>query len=97
MFGPLADLMEDDGLLAPDAFWRLVRAEVTSYRDANPALADRFEATGLLGETFARYPLNGYRLRSGYGDLDVRPPVPVTGRMPTPLYDVRSRGHAANT
>jgi siderophore synthetase component len=97
VFGPLADLMEDDGLLAPDAFWRLVRAGVTSYRDANPALADRFEATGLLGETFARYPLNGYRLRSGYGDLDVRPPVPVTSRMPNPLYDVTSRGHAANT
>jgi siderophore synthetase component len=86
VFGPLADLLEDDGSLPPDEFWSMVRAEVVAYRDAHPGLADRFEATGLLGETFARYPLNGYRLSSGYGDLDTRPPVPVTGRMPNPLH-----------
>ncbi len=86
VFGPLADLLEDDGSLPPGEFWSLVRAEVVGYRDAHPGLADRFEATGLLGETFARYPLNGYRLSSGYGDLDTRPPVPVTGRMPNPLH-----------
>lgn len=88
VFGPMADLLEDHALLAPDRFWSIVRAEVEAYRDAHPGLAERFEATGLLGETFARYPLNGYRLRSGYGDLDTRPPVPVTGRMPNPLHDL---------
>ena len=96
VFGPLADLLDDARLSAPEVFWSLVRAEVTSYRDRHPELADRFAATGLFGETFARYPLNGYRLRSGYADLDVRPPVPVTGRMPNPLYDVPSGGDATH-
>ena len=86
VFGPLADLLEDHRMLEPDRFWSLVRREVEQYRDTTPGIAERFEATGLLSETFARYPLNGYRLTSGYGDLDTRPPVPVTGRMPNPLY-----------
>jgi hypothetical protein len=66
----------------------MVRGEIELYGSTFPASADRLEATGLLGETFARYPLNGYRLSSGYADLDTRPPVPITGRMPNPMGSI---------
>lgn len=86
VFGPMADLLEDAGALSVERFWGRVRGEVEAYGAAFPEQADRLAATGLLGETFARYPLNGYRLTSGYADLDTRPPVPVTGRMPNPVH-----------
>ncbi|GAA1567261.1 hypothetical protein GCM10009789_20840 [Kribbella sancticallisti] len=66
----------------------MVRGEIELYASHNPQYADRLTATGLLDETFARYPLNGYRLTLGYTDLDTRPPIPVTGRLPNPLHSV---------
>ena len=86
VLNPLADLLSDSDLVAPDNLWSMVRAEVELYARTNPQYADRLTATGLLDETFARYPLNGYRLTLGYTDLDTRPPIPVTGRMPNPLH-----------
>lgn len=88
VIGPMGELLAEAALLSPDRLWGLVRGEVEAYAAAFPQYADRLEATALLGETFARYPLNGYRLTSGYADLDTRPPVPVTGRLPNPLYSV---------
>lgn len=88
VLGPLTDLLDDAGLVEPARLWGRVRGEVEAYAARYAEQAGRMEQTGLLGETFARYPLNGYRLSSGYGDLDTRPPVPVTGRMPNPLHDV---------
>jgi siderophore synthetase component len=90
VFGPMADLLSDSGLMTEQRFWGRVRGEVEAYGAAFPEHADRLQATGLLGETFARYPLNGYRLTSGYADLDTRPPVPVTGRIPNPLHPAPS-------
>ncbi len=86
VLNPLADLLSDSDLVAPDNLWSMVRAEVELYARTTPQYADRLTATGLLDETFARYPLNGYRLTLGYADLDTRPPIPVTGRMPNPLH-----------
>ncbi len=70
----------------PDpTFWGLTRGEIDLYATTHPQYADRLAATGLTAETFARYPLNGYRLTLGYADLDTRPPIPITGRIPNPL------------
>jgi siderophore synthetase component len=82
VLNPLSDLLE------LDQFWPMVRGEIELYATHHPQYADRLAATGLLDETFARYPLNGYRLTLGYTDLDTRPPIPVTGRMPNPLHSV---------
>jgi hypothetical protein len=60
---------------------------VDLYATAHPEHSSRLAATGLTAETFARYPLNGYRLTLGYVDLDTRPPIPVTGTIPNPLHD----------
>ncbi|HET6292095.1 MAG TPA: IucA/IucC family protein [Kribbella sp.] len=89
VLNPLANLLEEAGLLAPDRLWGMLRGELDLYARTVPQHAERLEATGLTGETFARYPLNGYRLTLGYADLDTRPPIPVTGRMPNPLHPVR--------
>ena len=85
VLNPLADLLSDAGLLDPDRLWGRLRGELELYATTYPEHADRLAATALLGETFARYPLNGYRLALGYADLDTRPPIPTTGRMPNPL------------
>jgi siderophore synthetase component len=86
VLNPLSDLLADAGLLSEKEFWDMVRGEVVLYTDQHPEYADRLAATGLLDETFARYPLNGYRLTLGYADLDTRPPIPTTGRIPNPLH-----------
>jgi siderophore synthetase component len=90
VLNPLADLLACSGLVAPDRLWAMLRGEIEEYGRAYPQYQDRLEATALLGETFARYPLNGYRLTLGYTDLDTRPPIPVTGRMPNPMHGVEA-------
>jgi siderophore synthetase component len=76
-------------LVPESTFWSLTRAEVDLYAGNHPEYADRLAATALTGETFARYPLNGYRLTLGYTDLDTRPPIPVTGTIPNPLHSAQ--------
>ncbi|TDU86632.1 siderophore synthetase component [Kribbella voronezhensis] len=88
VLGPLDAILTSSALLPPNHLWSQLRGEIELYGATFPAYADRLAATALLGETFARYPLNGYRLTSGYADLDTRPPVPETGRMPNPLHSV---------
>lgn len=90
VLNPLSDLLDDAALLPADEFWGMVRGEVELYAKTYPEYADRLAATALLDETFARYPLNGYRLTLGYADLDTRPPIPTTGRIPNPLYAAKS-------
>ncbi|MEU4293555.1 IucA/IucC family protein [Kribbella sp. NPDC026596] len=81
VLNPLADL----NLIPAETFWGLARGEVDLYTTTHPEYADRLSATALTAETFARYPLNGYRLTLGYADLDTRPPIPTTGTIPNPL------------
>ncbi|QNE22398.1 IucA/IucC family protein [Kribbella qitaiheensis] len=88
VLAPLDTILADSSLLPPGHLWSQLRGEIELYAATFPEYADRLSATALLGETFARYPLNGYRLTSGYADLATRPPVPVTGRMPNPLFSV---------
>ncbi|MFD3402487.1 IucA/IucC family protein [Kribbella sp. NPDC058693] len=68
------------------AFWTLARTEIDRYTAAHPEYAARLAATAFLGDSFGRYPLNGYRLTLGYADLDTRPPIPSTGTIPNPLH-----------
>jgi siderophore synthetase component len=90
VLNPLSDLLADAGLLKADEFWGMTRGEIELYTQTFPQYDDRLAATALLGETFARYPLNGYRLTLGYTDLDTRPPIPTTGRIPNPLHTAES-------
>ena len=73
-------------LIPEHRFWGIVRGEVHRYTEAHPEYTGRLAATALTGPTFLRYPLNGYRLKLGYTDLDTRPPIPVTGTIPNPLH-----------
>jgi siderophore synthetase component len=84
VFRPLARLLE----LPEPVFWGMVRGEVDAHRRRFPHLSARTDAGTLLGETFGRYPLNGYRLTTGYRDLSARPPVPSAGEVPNPLHAV---------
>ncbi|MGC4943002.1 IucA/IucC family protein [Kribbella sp. DT2] len=79
VLNPLAHLVPEVDL------WGLLRGELDLYTTQNPHLTPRLEATALTGESFTRYPLNGYRLTLGYTDLDTRPPIPKTGSLPSPL------------
>jgi siderophore synthetase component len=72
--------------LPEDRFWGMVCGEVDAYRARFPTLADRMDAGSLTVPEFLRYPLNGYRITSGYRDLTARPPVPKTGTLPNPLH-----------
>lgn len=87
VWGPLGELLDADGCsVGSDDLWNLTREVIVDYGRTHPEQSDRLEATGLLGERFLRYPLNGYRLRLGYTDLDTRPPVPQAGTMPNPMH-----------
>jgi siderophore synthetase component len=87
VWGPLGELLDARGLAVTSAdLWNMTRNVITEYADTHPAQAGRLAATGFLGKEFGRYPLNGYRLRLGYTDLDTRPPVPKAGTMPNPMY-----------
>jgi siderophore synthetase component len=87
VWGPLGQLLDGHGLPAKSAdLWNLTREVITEYIGSHPEQAQRLEATALLGPEFGRYPLNGYRLRMGYTDLDTRPPVPKAGSMPNPMH-----------
>ncbi|WP_329476145.1 hypothetical protein OG555_31325 [Kribbella sp. NBC_01484] len=86
VLNPLSDV----NLVPQDTFWGLARGEIDLYTTTHPEYADRIEATALTAETFARYPLNAYRLTLGYTELDTRPPIPTTGRIPNPLHFAES-------
>ena len=87
VWGPLGELFDSRGLsVTSEDLWDLTRGVITEYAHTHPGQADRIAATGFLGREFGRYPLNGYRLRLGYTDLDTRPPVPKAGTMPNPMY-----------
>ncbi|GDY28841.1 IucA/IucC family protein [Gandjariella thermophila] len=88
VFRPLADLLAEHHGIDREAFWGRVRGEIEAYRAHFPEVADRMTAGDLLGPTLGRYPLNSYRLLTGYGDLAQRPPVPGRGDLPNPLHDV---------
>lgn len=82
VLNPLAN----QSLIPDQTFWSLTRAEIDLYSTSHPEHANRLAATAFTAETFARYPLNGYRLTLGYTDLDTRPPIPSTGTIPNPLH-----------
>lgn len=88
VFRPLADLFGEHHGIGQQRFWGRVRGEIEAYRARFPEFADRIDAGDLLGPTLGRYPLNSYRLLTGYGDLAQRPPVPARGEIPNPLHDV---------
>ncbi|ADB32248.1 IucA/IucC family protein [Kribbella flavida DSM 17836] len=87
VLNPLTNILTDANLLPENHLWRLLRGELDLYSEANPQLALHLTATALTGETFTRYPLNGYRLTLGYTDLDTRPPIPKAGTLPNALHD----------
>ncbi|TWP51060.1 IucA/IucC family protein [Lentzea tibetensis] len=84
VFRPLQLLLP----LTEAQFWGMVRGEVESYRNRHPDLASRMDAGTLLGPSFTRFPLNGYRLTLGYRDLAQRPPIPSAGEVPNPMHSV---------
>lgn len=86
---PLAELLADRHGLPTERFWALAAGEIDGYRRrfaSDPEIAARMTAGDLLGPTFGRYPLNGFRLTTGYGDMSERPPVPSAGTVANPMH-----------
>jgi siderophore synthetase component len=83
-----AEILFDDLGFPRPRFWALVRQVVTAYREANPDVAERFDACRLFGADVERVTLNREHL-AGQGfdkverddEFDVR-----WGRAPNPLY-----------
>jgi siderophore synthetase component len=84
-----AEILFDDLGLPRARFWSLVRGVVTAYREANPDVAERFDACRLFAPEVERVTLNREHL-AGQGfdkvepddeEFDVR-----WGRAPNPLH-----------
>lgn len=87
---PLSVLLADHHGVTHEEFWGRIRGEVEAYRCRYPDLAERIDETGLLGPSFAHYPLNGDRLLvTGYAELANHRSVRPKGEVPNPLASVQ--------
>jgi siderophore synthetase component len=86
-FRYLADLAERHLGVPEEDFWQLVRAEVDTYQERFPELAERFATFDLLAPDLERLCLNRNRLlHDGYRDRSERPHAAVYQRVPNPLH-----------
>lgn len=88
-FRYLAPLVEAHLGVPQARFWELVRAELLTWRDANPDLAEAFDELGLLAPTFERIALNREQLTGGgfhdRAERDAEPDL-MHGHIPNPLH-----------
>jgi hypothetical protein len=89
VLNPLSDLLDHAGLLPSDEFWGMTRGERSSSTPRPFRSTTTASPPPTSSAKPSRYPLNGYRLTLGYTDLDTRPPIPTTGRIPNPLHTAK--------
>jgi siderophore synthetase component len=88
IFRFLAALLEEDGVLSGEEFWRTAAAAVRDYQGEHPELADQFARHDLFGPDFELSCLNRLQLRNNQQMLDLADPsggLQKAGRLANPL------------
>ncbi|WP_258804602.1 IucA/IucC family protein [Pseudarthrobacter sp. NS4] len=88
IFRFLAALLEEDGKLGQEDFWRTAAAAVKDYQGEHPDLADQFTRHDLFAADFELSCLNRLQLRNNQQMLDLADPsggLQMAGRLANPL------------
>ena len=88
IFRFLAALLEEDGVLSGEEFWRTAAAAVRDYQAGHPELADQFARHDLFAPDFELSCLNRLQLRNNQQMLDLADPsggLQKAGRLANPL------------
>ncbi|WP_104173819.1 IucA/IucC family siderophore biosynthesis protein [Arthrobacter sp. Y81] len=88
IFRFLGALLEEDGVLSGDEFWRIAAAAVHGYQAEHPELADQFARHDLFAPDFQFSCLNRLQLRNNQQMLDLTDPsggLQMAGRLENPL------------
>jgi siderophore synthetase component len=88
IFRFLAALLEEDGKLRQEEFWRTAAAAVKDYQAEHPELADQFARHDLFAPDFELSCLNRLQLRNNQQMLDLADPsggLQMAGRLANPL------------
>ncbi|MBT2538320.1 IucA/IucC family siderophore biosynthesis protein [Arthrobacter sp. ISL-69] len=88
IFRFLGALLEEDGVLSGDEFWRIAAAAVHGYQAEHPELADQFVRHDLFAPDFQFSCLNRLQLRNNQQMLDLTDPsggLQMAGRLENPL------------
>jgi siderophore synthetase component len=88
IFRFLAALLEEDGKLRQEEFWRTAAAAVKDYQAQHPALVGQFSRHDLFTADFELSCLNRLQLRNNQQMLDLADPsggLQMAGRLANPL------------
>ena len=88
----LAAILDDQGVLAEDVFWRLVGECVAEYQSTRPDLAEKFRRFDLFAPEFPLNCINRLQLRDNQQLLDPDNPdkgFEYAGTIRNPIADVR--------
>ncbi|WP_431965603.1 IucA/IucC family protein [Actinacidiphila sp. bgisy160] len=84
----LGGILDDEGILDEDAFWRTVAECAAGYQRAVPHLAGRFARYDLFTDTFALSCLNRLQLRDNRQMVDLADPsgaLQLVGELENPI------------
>jgi siderophore synthetase component len=88
IFRFLSALLEEDGRLSGEEFWRTAAAAIRSYQAEHPELQDQFDRHELFAQDFELSCLNRLQLRNNQQMLDLTDPsggLQMAGRLVNPL------------
>ena len=88
IFRFLAALLDDDGTLPQEDFWRTAAAAIRDYQAEHPELAGQFARHNLFAPDFPLSCLNRLQLRNNQHMLDLSDPsggLQMAGRLANPL------------
>lgn len=88
IFRFLSALLDEDGTLPQEEFWRTVAAAIRDYQAQHPELAAEFARYDLFAPDFALSCLNRLQLRNNQHMLDLADPsggLQMAGRLANPL------------
>ncbi|MHC6594312.1 IucA/IucC family protein [Arthrobacter sp. C152] len=92
IFRFLAALLDGDGTLPQEEFWRTAAAAIRDYQRRHPELADQFAKHDLFAPDFELSCLNRLQLRNNQHMLDISDPsggLQKAGRLANPLARYR--------
>ncbi|MGO2327796.1 GNAT family N-acetyltransferase [Glutamicibacter arilaitensis] len=67
----LAPLLDAEGLISEEEFWKSVVGRLLDYRDRHPEFTERFDELGLFAQSFPLSCLNRLQLRNNQQILDL--------------------------
>jgi siderophore synthetase component len=96
IFRFLAALLEEDGKLSQEEFWRTAAASINDYQGQHPELAAQFVRHNLFAPDFELSCLNRLQLRNNQQMLDLADPsggLQMAGRLANPLARFAGQGN----